>query len=206
MSNPWEKLKLEHYEGHMQYENVYQAQMLNSIMNKQINELPAKTICILGISGGNGLEHVNIDRISKIIGIDINIEYLSACRSRFPALNDILDLVHTDLTLPCSKIPDMEIIIANLVIEYLGIDIFKNLMEKNKSKYLSCVIQQSCNNSFVSSTPFDKYFSDISHVHNDIDKERLIQVLKSIGLHPTLIEEIEMPNNKILLRMDFKRM
>lgn len=204
MSNPWQKLKLEHYEGHMQHEEVLQSQCLNLIMKNQLNDYDVKSICILGISGGNGLEHVEPNSVLEIFGVDINKEYLLACKLRYPKLNGILNLIHADITSSEFKVPDSEIIIANLIIEYLGIDTFKKIIYKSNSAYISCVIQVSNNYSFVSNTPFINYFNGISRLHNDIDKNVLINVLKVMGYDAVFHEEFKMKNNKSLIRIDFK--
>ncbi|WP_409242204.1 hypothetical protein [Enterobacter hormaechei] len=206
MVNPWEALSLDHYEAHMLYKNVQQAQALNLIMKNQLNIFPVKSICILGISGGNGLEHINVDSISKIYGLDINDKYLSICRSRFPDLSGKLELRQIDLMSYQAKIPDTELITANLVIEYLGVKTFKNIITSSNARYLSCVIQKNENGDFVSSTPFENYFNDISCVHQDIDKNELRDTLDEIGFGVVYIENVKTPNGKILIRMDFERM
>lgn len=204
MMNPWEELELEYYEGHMQSENVYQAQSLNLIMKDQFNCYPVKSICILGVSGGNGLEHINANDVSKIFGLDINNTYLKICHRRFHHLKDVLELIHSDLTLEDARIPHAEIIVANLIIEYLGIETFKRLIERSNVNYISCVIQINDNNFFVSSSLFEKYFHKIECLHNDIDKEQLVIALQSIGFDVILSKEYKMPNNKVLFRLDFK--
>ncbi|MBC6555491.1 methyltransferase type 11 [Citrobacter braakii] len=205
MVNPWEVLNLEHYESHMQYQNVQQAQVLNFIMKKQFNAFSVKSICILGISGGNGLEHIDIDFVSKIYGLDINDKYLSVCHKRFSELGDKLELRKVDLMSPQAKIPDAEFIIANLLVEYLGCEIFKNILMTSNARYISCVIQKSHNSDFVSSTPFEIYFHDISSIHNDIDKSELMEKLNEIGFEVIYTENFKTPNDKVLIRLDFER-
>lgn len=58
MSNPWEEISLSDYENHMSLDSVRQLQAMNSIMKKQFEGYPVKTAMVLGIAGGNGLEHV----------------------------------------------------------------------------------------------------------------------------------------------------
>ncbi|HDT6566785.1 TPA: hypothetical protein QFT01_002969 [Enterobacter cloacae] len=205
MANPWEVLSLEHYEAHMQYQNIQQAQILNLIMKKQLNAFSVKSICILGISGGNGLEHIDVDFVSKIYGLDINDKFLSVCHQRFPELSGKLELRKVDLTLPKAEIPDAEFITANLVVEYLGCEKFKNILMTSNARYISCVIQKSNHSNFVSSTPFENYFHAISSIHNDIDKHELIDKLKEIGFEVVYTEDFKTPNDKILIRLDFKR-
>ncbi len=58
MQNPWEEIKLSDYENHMKLNTVMQEQCLNAVMKKQFYRYPVKTIMVLGIAGGNGLEHI----------------------------------------------------------------------------------------------------------------------------------------------------
>ena len=68
--NPWKKIGLSDYENHMSLESVQQLQALNRIMKEQFSNyelLRKKTdiheelhgnVMILGVAGGNGLEHI----------------------------------------------------------------------------------------------------------------------------------------------------
>ena len=59
MKNPWEEISLADYESHMKLDSVQQLQTMNAIMRGQFAELPTKTAMVLGVAGGNGLEHVD---------------------------------------------------------------------------------------------------------------------------------------------------
>ncbi|MFZ2538641.1 MAG: methyltransferase type 11, partial [Oscillospiraceae bacterium] len=59
MENPWVKVSLNNYEQHMKLADIQQLQTLNQIMKQQIKQHQIKTIAILGIAGGNGLEHID---------------------------------------------------------------------------------------------------------------------------------------------------
>ena len=63
MKNPWEEIELSDYENHMKLDSVKQLQFLNVMMKNQFNSYPIKTVMILGIAGGYGLEHINTDKI-----------------------------------------------------------------------------------------------------------------------------------------------
>ena len=58
MENPWKSIKLSDYENHMKSDAVMQLQTLNCMMKEQLNTFPAHSAMILGIAGGNGLEHI----------------------------------------------------------------------------------------------------------------------------------------------------
>lgn len=57
--NPWLSIPLHIYEKHMRLETVYQLQAINKIMKSQIGSYDIESFAILGIAGGNGLNHWN---------------------------------------------------------------------------------------------------------------------------------------------------
>jgi len=58
-ANPWIYLPLDDYEQHMQHKDVGQSQLLNYLTNKYLQKHNPENILFLGISGGNGLEHID---------------------------------------------------------------------------------------------------------------------------------------------------
>lgn len=57
MKNPWETIKLDDYENHMKLASVSQLQAMNQMMKGQL-DYPVSSVMILGVAGGNGLEHI----------------------------------------------------------------------------------------------------------------------------------------------------
>lgn len=57
MKNPWTEIKLDEYEKHMSLDSVYQLQAMNQMMKEQLYAHSVKSVMILGIAGGNGLEN-----------------------------------------------------------------------------------------------------------------------------------------------------
>ena len=45
----------------------------------------------MGLPGGNGLEHVDTEKLNKVYGVDINQEYLTISKKRYENLSDTLD-------------------------------------------------------------------------------------------------------------------
>ena len=114
MENPWEKIALVDYEKHMRHETVGQLQCLNSLMEGQLNRYPAESVIVLGIAGGNGLEHIKKEKLKKVYGIDINLGYLNECRTRYTDISDILECLCIDLTDKNAVIPEAEMIIYRI--------------------------------------------------------------------------------------------
>ena len=66
MNNPWEEICLDDYEKHMSLDSVRQLQVMNMIMKEQFEAYPVENVMILGIAGGNGLEHIRKEKYSKV--------------------------------------------------------------------------------------------------------------------------------------------
>jgi len=95
MGNAWCNMTPDDYDAHMSHPDVAQTQMLGRITKEQFElvsrELrPTSHIAILGITNGNGLEHIIPCGIENVIGIDINKAFLAECtsiRSQTPRWN-----------------------------------------------------------------------------------------------------------------------
>lgn len=68
MNNPWENIDIEDYENHMSLDSVFQLQTMNQMMKEQFYTYSIKSIMIMGIAGGNGLEHINKQSFDKVYG------------------------------------------------------------------------------------------------------------------------------------------
>ncbi len=206
MINPWEKIDLNIYETHMSSQNVFQLQTLNKITKKQLTDYDNSFITILGVASGNGLEHIDCTKTKKVFGIDVNKDYLEACRKRYPNLNEILELIHCDLTDDNVILPKSDVLICNLIIEYIGEKKFAKLIQRNRENLniLSCTIQINDGNGFVSRSLVQSAFDCLSEIHKDIDKNELIKELAAINF--ICIKEINypLPNGKSLMRIDFQ--
>lgn len=76
MKNPWEEIPLTDYENHMKLNSVMQLQAMNEMMKGQLEAYPISSVMILGIAGGNGLEHIQKDKFKRVYGVDVNSFYL----------------------------------------------------------------------------------------------------------------------------------
>lgn len=204
--NPWEKIKLTDYENHMKSDSVRQLQVLNAMMKEQLAQYPVKSIMILGIAGGNGLEHIDPEIINHVIGVDINSDYLDACVSRYPQLSDLLEMLCLDLREDYSLLPHANLVVANLFIEYIGCACFQQVINQVKPHYVSCVIQTDTEDAFVSASPYSRVFNDLDRVHHQISAKSLIQAMEEIHYHNVSQAEVLLQNGKKLVRLDFRRL
>jgi len=203
MKNPWEDIRLNEYEKHMSLDTVYQLQAMNQIMRAQFAAFAAQSVMILGVAGGNGLEHLESISIEKIYGVDINSDYLEACVCRYPVLEGKLEVLCLDLRHDYVSLPPVDLIIANLLVEYIGCEIFSRVVQHVGARFVSCVIQIDAADSFVSESPYMAIFNDLDKICCDVDQIELIETMTSTGYVQVLEEKYALPNGKILKRIDF---
>lgn len=204
--NPWEEIDLDTYEKHMRLDTVRQLQAMNAIMKQQFEAYPVQTAMVLGVAGGNGLEHIRTEKYKTVYGVDINANYLRAVSERFEKLKDVLQCLHLDLIKDTDRLPNAQLVIANLLIEYIGYDVFQKAIMQIKPEYVSCVIQINTDEeTWVSDSPYLHAFDCLDKIHHQMDETSLIQVMKGIGYSMILQASEPLPNGKALVRVDFAR-
>ena len=205
MNNPWEDISLSDYEKHMSLDSVKQLQAMNSIMQDQFGDYPVDTAMVLGIAGGNGLEHVSKEKYKTVYGVDINADYLKAVEARYSGLEGVLKCIKADIINECDKLPEAQLVIANLLIEYIGYEAFMKAMMRVRPLYISCVIQINIDeHQWVSDSPYLHAFDRLDEVHCQMEENELTSVLEQIGYKKILSESNPLPNGKALLRLDFE--
>jgi hypothetical protein len=78
-----------------------------------------ESVAILGIAGGNGLERIDGNITSRVVGLDVNPLYLEAVRRRFAAVHG-LELHCVDLSEEIAELQPVHLVHAALVFEHAG--------------------------------------------------------------------------------------
>jgi SAM-dependent methyltransferase len=195
--NPWERIPYNDYELHMKDKTVGQLQELSNITKINLEQYKPETVLFFGCGGGNGFEHINKEFTRKVIGIDINSNYLEICRSKFSSKGFDLELICCDIEKTQLETGQIDYISCTLFLEYVDwqklILQIKELM--HNQSILNIVIQKNNNNQFVSKTGIESLnvLSSISRVIFDEDLENYLQTngmwIISKKLH-------ELPNGK----------
>ena len=205
MNNPWKQISLSDYENHMKLDSVYQLQALNEMMKEQFATYDIETIMILGIAGGNGLEHINKKKIKKVYGVDVNPDFLAECGKRYPELKGTLETICANLLSDNQQLPNAELLVANLLIEYIGYDCFQKVVKMVEPKYISCIIQINEGESFVSDSPYIHAFDCLDEVHHQMEEEPLINSMNKINYQVIKTSQKALPNGKKLMQIDFRK-
>lgn len=214
MNNVWHKIKPNDYEAHMAHPNVAQIQMLSKIIKEQFELIPHEQrsnscAAILGITNGNGLEHVIPCGIAKVIGIDINEDFLKECQSRYSDIKSNLELYQLDLMTDTAKsieiLSQCDLIIANLVIKHIHLENFIKIIAglPKRRRIVSCVIQVNPDGVAVSHSGFEHVFDEIARLREEENEELITQAMIEQGYTLTNRMEYTLPNGKIFIRLDY---
>ena len=204
MKNPWEEISLSDYENHMQLDSVRQLQTMNEMMQEQFDTYPVSSVMILGIAGGNGLEHIQKEKFERVYGIDVNASYLKEVACRYSYLDGILQCICIDLLNDADKLPKADMVIANLLVEYIGYRCFQNVIQQVKPHYVSCIIQINMGDNWVSDSPYFQVFDRLERVHHQMEEHELEKAMLEIRYHMIKTSERTLPNGKKFVQMDFE--
>ncbi len=83
MINPWLRIPASDYEAHMALPEVAQAQSLSSLMALALTEYTPMSLAVIGCTTGNGFEYINTALTRRVVGIDINSDYLKILETQF---------------------------------------------------------------------------------------------------------------------------
>lgn len=120
MSNPWLSIPLRDYEEHMQSAGIRQSGVLSELFAESLAFCSSHSVAVLGIAGGNGLEHIDPQLTNRIVGLDVNPAYLQAVMRRYPRLPG-LELHCVDLAEEVLDLAPVQLVHAALVFEHAGV-------------------------------------------------------------------------------------
>ena len=202
--NPWIEIPLEDYENHMSHSSVGQLQVLNSLTQKYLNIIQPKTCVFLGIAGGNGLEYIDNKVTKKVIGIDINQDYLNTTSERYSDKIDVLDLINLDIIENTEAICEADFIWAALVLEYTGVEKALEFVKNNLQigGHLIVSIQSNNGVQYVSQTAIESV-KKVGNIFQLIDSEILLTKAEEMGLKLIDNEDFVFPNGKSLKTFHF---
>jgi SAM-dependent methyltransferase len=117
--NPWLTIPLVEYEAHMSMESVAQAQFLAGTLATCVRTCNPGSVAVLGCAGGNGFDELARASVRRVVGVDINPDYLATARHRFAGSFETLELYCDDLAVPSCTFAPVDLAYAALVFEYV---------------------------------------------------------------------------------------
>jgi SAM-dependent methyltransferase len=120
MTNPWLYIPLADYEAHMALPTVAQAEMLAEELEIAIRQHVPDSCAIIGCAGGNGFEELAVAGVRRIVGIDLNPDYVAAARQRHAGIAG-LELHVADAQRLVTECAPVALVFAGLVFEYVDV-------------------------------------------------------------------------------------
>lgn len=119
MRSPWLDIPLADYEGHMALPGVGQAEMLATQFAQLLVTWAPESAAVIGCAGGNGFDRVRVEITARLVGIDINPQYVQELAYRYAARIPGLELYVRDIQEPLGAIRPVQLVYAALVMEYV---------------------------------------------------------------------------------------
>jgi hypothetical protein len=119
MTNPWLDIPLSDYEEHTALPAVAQAPMLARAFGDMLAAHRPRSVAVVGCAGGNGFERIDVRRTERVVGIDINPQYLAATRNRFGDAFAALELLCIDVQRSPLAFAPVDLLFAGLIFEYV---------------------------------------------------------------------------------------
>jgi hypothetical protein len=111
MRNPWLDISLADYEAHMALPTVGQLRLIADALVKTYSPF---SVAILGCAGGNGFDRLIGTRTSRVVGVDINPEYIESARRRYAEHIAGLELLIADIQSSAALFEPVDLIYAAL--------------------------------------------------------------------------------------------
>lgn len=204
-TNPWNNIPLTDYELHMEHESVGQAKLLNLLTSKYLKKHAPENVLFLGVSGGNGLEHVDIGQVKHVCAIDINNNYLDEAARRYGSKIEQLNLVNDDIGTSNVSYIKADFIWAALIFEYVDIERCFQFVLNNAGQSCRLIVTIQSNNGVqtVSKTGVESIRS-VASIFEIIDRDDLQAKAAKVGFECISSEENFLPNGKSLITYEFQ--
>jgi len=123
MKNPWLNIPLADYEGHMALPYVAQAKLLSDVFADALKIFSPQSVAVLGCAGGNGFDRISSQITKRVVGIDINPEYIHDTRKRFNDRLPALELFAGDIQTDVFGFLPVDLVFGSLLFEYVDVDV-----------------------------------------------------------------------------------
>jgi hypothetical protein len=122
LKNPWLTIPLDDYEGHMAMPDVGQAKMLANEFAELLKTYAPASTAIIGCAGGNGFDEAIMAGVERIVGIDINPNYIADAEARYVGRIKGLELYCANIEECLPEIQPVHMLYGALIFEYLDIE------------------------------------------------------------------------------------
>jgi SAM-dependent methyltransferase len=183
MDSPWLKIPLADYEAHIGSPSVDQASLLADIFSTQLRRFRPASVAVIGCAGGNGLEHIDPQATPRVVGVDVNPEYLAATKRRHSAAYRDLVLCNADIAGEALQIEPVDLCYAALIFEHVAVAAALGNLRAlcRQSGHLIAVLQlPSSSSAMITATPIPSILR-LASVMRLVDPLDLAQMARGAG-------------------------
>lgn len=119
MRNPWLDIPLADYESHMALPDIGQARLLSDVFATALSKHAPRSVAVLGCAGGNGFDRIAREVTERVVGVDINPDYVLHARTRFDHRIPLLELLVGDVQKDELAFAPVELVFVGLLLEYV---------------------------------------------------------------------------------------
>lgn len=125
---------------------IGQTGMLADQFEVALRTYSPKSVALIGCAGGNGFDRIQPDTTERVVGIDINAEYLAKTSHRFAGTIPGLELYQADIANTVLNVDPVELIFAGLILEFVDLPEAMTMLRKLccRKGILVVVLQQPC--------------------------------------------------------------
>lgn len=199
MINPWLKIPASDYEAHMSLPEVAQSQALSSLMAAALKEYSPTSLAVIGCTTGNGFEHIDTERTRRVVGIDINPDYLRILQTRFAGKIPGLELIEADIAVPGFRIDSVSMVFAGLVFEYVDVlCALRNIARclAVHGSFLAVLQQPSAESAPVTVTRY-KSLELLSQIMNLVSPVEFSGMCRSLGFQEIRTDTLPLKKGKV---------
>jgi len=185
MRNPWLDIPADDYVGHMSNHEVAQYQALNRVFAETLAVVRPRAVLVLGCSLGNGFEHVAPDITSRVVGVDLNPDYVQRTTELFSDREFALEVHCADVATYRFEREAFDLVHAALILEYVEwFDILPRVAATlRRDGVLSVVLQRPSRTSpAVTPTQFVT-LRRLECLFHFVDPDVLSSALAALGVH-----------------------
>ena len=178
--------------------SVGQAQLLGTALQRTVAQFQPRSLAVLGVAGGNGLELVDSAIVRRVVALDFHPDYLALCTRRHATSFDQFEPVLHDLSQGPPLIAPVECIFAGLVLEYLCIESFCGYLAPlltTGGSFAVLLQLPSATLPEISASPFSS-LSRLEPAFSFVQPTSLDNALSARGLSRTASERYETASGK----------
>lgn len=207
MQSPWLDIPLADYEGHMALPGIGQADMLARQFATLLTEWTPASAAVIGCAGGNGFDRINVGVTKRVVGIDINPQYVQELAYRYAATIPGLELYVRDIQEPVDRIAPVDLIYAALVLEYVEpMAVLRNLRDLCRPQGILATVLQlpSERTAALADSPYAS-LEGLAPAMHLVSPEVLTATAAQVGFAPVASGRITLASGKEFVAQVFQR-